>query len=77
MNQVRIPNRFLITILVFVIFVIGVFLATKLEQFREINFGAINIGLLLANSVVLLIILSLLLESRQKGNSTKKKGREQ
>ena len=69
MNQtIRIPHipyRFLTTMLVFVIMVVGFFIATKLNELKDINFSAVNTSLLLANSVVLLMIFGVLLRLRE------------
>lgn len=55
-------HKFLTTAIVLVIMVIGVFIAA---QFKDISLGAMNIGLLLVNALLLLIILSILLHLKE------------
>ncbi|MBI2657343.1 hypothetical protein HYX08_01465 [Candidatus Woesearchaeota archaeon] len=63
-------HKFLTTAIVFVIMVIGVFIAS---QFREISLGALNIGLLLVNALLLLIILGILLQMNENVAGSKKR----
>jgi len=64
-------HKFLTTGIVFVIMVTGVFTATK---FKDFSLGAMNIGLLLVNALLLLIILGILLQLKEKfAENTKKK----
>ena len=63
-------HKLLTTAIVFVIMVIGVFLAAQL---REISLGILNIGLLLVNALLLLIILGILLEVKESFTYTNKK----
>ena len=63
-------HKFLTTAIVFVIMVIGVFIAS---QFREVSLGALNIGLLLVNALLLLIILGILLQMNESFTGSKKK----
>lgn len=63
-------HKFLTTAIVFVIMIIGVFIAL---QFREISMGALNIGLLLVNALLLLIILGILLQMNESFAGSKKK----
>ena len=55
-------HKLLTTAIVFVIMVIGVFFAAQL---REISLGVLNIGLLLVNAILLLIILGILLQVKE------------
>lgn len=67
-------HKFLTTLVVFVIMIIGVYIAAK---FKDINLGAMNLVLLLANSLLLLITLGILLHIKENLNvleKTKKKG---
>ena len=63
-------HKFLTTAIVFVIMVLCVFIAS---QFREISLGALNIGLLLVNALLLLIILGILLQMNESFAGNKKK----
>ena len=64
-------HKFLTTAIVFVIMVAGVIIAA---QFKDFSFGAMNIGLLLVNALLLLIILGILLQLKEKfTENTKKK----
>lgn len=63
-------HKFLTTAIVFVIMVTGVFIASRL---REISLGALNIGLLLVNALLLLIILGILLQVKENFADNKKK----
>jgi len=55
-------HKFLTTVVVFVIMVAGVFIAA---QFKDFSLGAMNIGLLLVNAILLLIILGILLQLKE------------
>lgn len=55
-------HKFLTTVIVIIIMVIGVFIATR---YKEINLGAMNLVLMLVNSLLLLIILGILLHLRE------------
>ena len=63
-------HKFLTTAIVFVIMVAGVSVAA---QFKEISLGAMNIGLLLVNALLLLIILSILLHLKENLTEKNKK----
>ena len=63
-------HKFLTTAIVFIIMVIGVFTAAR---FNSISLGALNIGLLLANAILLLIILGILLQMKENLPESKKK----
>ena len=64
-------HKFLTTAIVFVIMVTGVSIAA---QFKDVSLGAMNIGLLLVNALLLLIILSILLHLKENLiDKTKKK----
>ena len=60
----KIPYRFITTIVIFVVLVTGFVMGSKLKEFENVDFGAINIGLLLANSVLLLIMFGILVHIR-------------
>jgi len=60
-------HKFLTTVIVFIIMVIGVIVAA---QFSDINLGAINFSLLLVNSILLLITLGIVLQLKE--NPTQK-----
>ena len=66
----KIPYKFLTAVGVFIIMVVGVTLASKFESF---DLSAITTGLLLADSLVLLIILGILLKIRDDIQSKNKK----
>jgi len=55
-------HKFLTTSVVFLMMVIGVFLATR---FNDIDLGAMNLVLLLVNSLLLLIILGIILHLKE------------
>ena len=55
-------HKFLTTAIVFVIMVIGVVVAA---QFQNVSLGALNIGLLLVNALLLLIIFGVLLQLKE------------
>lgn len=64
-------HKFLTTSVVFLMMVIGVFIAAR---FRDIDLGAMNLVLLLVNSLLLLIVLGIILHLKEEfGNKTKKK----
>lgn len=63
-------HKFLTTAIVFVIMVIGVVVAAR---FSEVSLGAMNIGLLLVNALLLLVILGILLQLKE--SLTKKSGK--
>ena len=71
MNHVQ--HKFLITAVVFITAVIGVFIAAR---FNEIIISSINISLLLVNALLLLIILGILLQIKENfgGKNKKKRG---
>jgi len=65
-------HKFLTTAVVFIIMVVGVFIAAQL---REVSLGILNIGLLLVNAILLLIILGILLQVKENfPDRNKKKG---
>lgn len=67
-------HKFLTTSVVFLMMVIGVFLAAR---FKDIDLGAMNLVLLLVNSLLLLIILGIILHLKEGfgiKNQNKKKG---
>ena len=68
MNHVQ--HKFLITAVVFITAVIGVFIAAR---FNEIIISSINISLLLVNSLLLLIILGILLQIKENFGGKNKK----
>lgn len=70
MNHVQ--HKFLITAVVFITAVIGVFIAAR---FKEVSISAINISLLLVNSLLLLIILGILLQMKESFSGKNKKKR--
>ena len=55
-------HKLLTTSVVFLMMVIGVFIAAK---FNDIDLGAMNLVLLLVNSLLLLIILGIILHLRE------------
>ena len=55
-------HKFLTTMVVFVIMVAGVVISA---QFKDFSLGAMNIGLLLVNALLLLIILGILLQLKE------------
>lgn len=65
-------HKFLTTAIVFVITVIGIFIAAR---FQDDTLGAMNIGLLLVNTLLLLIIIGILLSLKDfaENKETKKK----
>ena len=63
-------HMFLTTTIVLLIMIIGVFIASK---YTEINLGAMNLVLLLVNSLLLLIILSILLNVKEGVNKKNEK----
>lgn len=63
-------HKLLTTAIVFVIMVVGVIIAA---QFQEVSLGAMNIGLLLVNALLLLVILGILLQLKE--SLTKKSGK--
>ncbi|MDP3764889.1 MAG: hypothetical protein Q8R04_00095 [Nanoarchaeota archaeon] len=63
-------HKFLTTAIVFVIMVVGVSIAAR---FNDISLGAMNIGLLLVNALLLLIILSILLHIKENLTENKQK----
>ena len=63
-------HKFLITTIVFVMIIIGVFFAA---QFKEVSFGFISIALLLVNSILLLIIVGILLMIKETLHEKSKK----
>lgn len=64
-------HKFLTTAIVFVIMVTGIFIAS---QFKDFSLGAMNIALLLVNALLLLIILAILFQLKEKFSKFKKKG---
>ena len=65
-------HKLLTTSVVFLMMVIGVFVAAR---FKEIDLGAMNLVLLLVNSLVLLIVLGLIFHLKEEfGNKVRKKG---
>lgn len=60
MNHVQ--HKFFTAVVVIVIMVVGVFIAAR---FKDISLGAMNIGLLLVNALLLLIILGILLQIKE------------
>lgn len=65
-------HKFLTTAVIFIIMIMGIFLATK---FNNINIGAMNLVLLLSNSLLLLITLGILLHLRESLIETSKNRR--
>lgn len=64
-------HKFLTTSVVFLMMVIGVFIAAR---FKDIDLGAMNLVLLLVNSLLLLIILGIILHLKENfGDRNKKK----
>lgn len=65
-------HKLLTTSVVFLMMVIGVFIAAR---FKEIDLGAMNLVLLLVNSLLLLIVLGLIFHLKEEfGNKVRKKG---
>ena len=65
-------HKLLTTSVVFLMMIIGVFIAAR---FKEIDLGAMNLVLLLVNSLLLLIVLGIILHLKEEfGNKAKKKG---
>ena len=65
-------HKLLTTSVVFLMMVIGVFVAAR---FKEIDLGAMNLVLLLVNSLLLLIVLGLIFHLKEEfGNKVRKKG---
>ena len=64
-------HKFLTTVIVFALTVIGIFVGSRL---KEISLGAINIGLLLVNALLLLVILGILLQIKDNISIKNKKG---
>ena len=65
-------HKLLTTSVVFLMMVIGVFIAAR---FKEIDLGAMNLILLLVNSLLLLIVLGLIFHLKEEfGNKVRKKG---
>ena len=60
MNHVQ--HKFFTAVVVIVIMIIGVFIAAR---FKDISLGSMNIGLLLVNALLLLIILGILLQIKE------------
>ncbi|MBI3035199.1 hypothetical protein HYY71_02655 [Candidatus Woesearchaeota archaeon] len=65
-------HKFLTTAIVFVFMIVGIFVAAK---FKDSSLGAFNISLLLVNSLLLLIILGILLHTREDLLKNEKKRR--
>lgn len=63
-------HKILTTSVVFLMMVIGIFIAAR---FREIDIGAMNLVLLLVNSLLLLIILGIILHLKENFGEVKKK----
>jgi|GEM_PF-6488747 len=63
-------HKFLTTSVVFLMMVTGVFIASR---FKEIDLGAMNLVLLLVNSLLLLIILGIMLRLKENFGEAKKK----
>lgn len=55
-------HKFLTTSVVFLMMIIGVFIAAR---FKDIDLGAMNLILLLVNSLLLLIILGIILHLKE------------
>ena len=65
-------HKLLTTSVVFLMMVIGVFIAAR---FKEIDLGAMNLVLLLVNSLLPLIVLGLIFHLKEEfGNKVRKKG---
>ena len=63
-------HKFITTLILFVIMVIGVIVGA---QFKEVSLGVLNMGLLLVNSLLLLIIWGILLQLKESPNEKSKK----
>lgn len=63
-------HKILTTTVVFLMMVVGVFIAAR---FRDIDIGAMNLVLLLVNSLLLLIILGIMLHLKENFGEAKKK----
>ena len=66
----RTQHKFLTTCIVFLITIMGVIVAA---QFQDITLGAMNIGLLLVNTLLLLIIIGILLSLKDIADKGAKK----
>ena len=62
--------KFYTATIVFVLLVAGVLISTK---FASVNMGAMNIGMLLVNSLLLLVIVGILLQIHEQLAHKKKK----
>ena len=62
--------KFYTATIVFVLLVAGVLISTK---FASVNMGAMNIGMLLVNSLLLLVIVGILLQIHEQLAQKKKK----